>query len=87
MENTVLPCSSSMDDTQFVTKATPIGYIDSKLMPYKKLKGSRTCFIGYSGLISCEWCFIAWGLTHPYTDFPPACSQHVPGLKSVLYFS
>ena len=35
--------------THFITKATPIGYIDSKYH-IKKLKGSETFLIGYSDL-------------------------------------
>ena len=35
--------------TRFITKATPIGYIDSKCYT-SKLKNNRTCLIGYSAL-------------------------------------
>ena len=45
--------------TRFVTKATPISYIDSKCH-ISKLKTSGICLIGYSG-------FIAWGQTHKHT--------------------
>ena len=37
----------------FVTKAPPINSINSKCHT-EKLKGSRTCLIGYSDFISCE---------------------------------
>ena len=39
--------------TRFVTKAPPINSIDSKCRT-EKLKGSRTCLIGYSDFISRE---------------------------------
>ena len=37
----------------FITKATPIGYIDIKCHIIK-LKSSETCLIGYLGLITCD---------------------------------
>ena len=52
--NTVLPCSLWMEFTMgFVTKATPINYVDK--CHIKKLKSRKTCLIGYSGFISHEW--------------------------------
>ena len=51
---------------RFVTKTTPIGYIDSKCH-IKNLKSSKTCLIGYSGLISCQWLLMASGAdTHTW---------------------
>ena len=51
----------------FVTKATPIGYIDSKF-DIKKQKISKTCLIGYLAFISREWFLIAYGVdTHTHT--------------------
>ena len=55
----------------FVTKPTPIGYIDIKCH-IKKLKSSKTCLIGCSGFNSHEWFVIAWGAntqTQTHTDF------------------
>ena len=56
---------------QFVTRATPIGYINSKCH-IKKLKSSRICLIGYLGFILLEWFLIAWEWTytqtHKHTD-------------------
>ena len=49
----------------FVTKATPISNTDSKCH-IKKLKRSRTCLIGYSGFISCEWLFNSLGGGHTH---------------------
>ena len=53
--------------TCFVTKALPINSIDSKCHT-EKLKGSRTCLIGYSDFISHELFLIAQGAdTHIHT--------------------
>ena len=52
----------------FVIKATPI----NSTCHIKELKNSSTCLIGYSGFISHEWLFIAWGRTHTHTD------THIP---------
>ena len=54
MANTALLCSSStVTNDGFITKATPIGYIDSKCN-ISKVISSRSCLIGYSGFISRE---------------------------------
>ena len=60
----------------------------------KKLKGSKTSLIGYSGFILCKWLFIAWGRhihkqnTNMQTDFPEKVIETrcmlVPGLKSTV---
>ena len=44
--------------TRFVTKAPPINNINSKCYT-EKLKGSKTCLIGYSDFISREQYLIA----------------------------
>ena len=70
-----LALKSNSRRASLITKGTLFVYIDSKL------KSSRTCLIGYSGFISCEWFFIAWGTgthtrtrmhthAHTQTDFP-----------------
>ena len=75
----------------FVTKAMPIGYIDSKCH-ISKVKGSRTCLIDYSDFISREvFHSLGGGHTHTstHTDFPDksnfkkpgACGRCTPGLK------
>ena len=43
-----------LNTMHFITKATPIGYIDSQCH-YRQIESSRTCLIGYSGFISREW--------------------------------
>ena len=74
----------------FVTKATPISYINRKCHTKKLMKSNRTCLIGYSDFISHEWFLIAWVAyiqTNTDTDFldnsnfnkPGVCA---PGLKN-----
>ena len=68
--------------TRFVSKATPIGYIDSKC--HIKRLSSKTCLIDYSGFI----CIMFRG-GHTYvahlhrSDFkkPGVCRPSAPGLK------
>ena len=58
-----------------------MGYIDSKCH-MSKLKSSRTCLIGYSGFISSEWFFIAWGWTHKHTYIQTSAPKK-PGMSLV----
>ena len=84
MANTALP-HSCLAVTHDVLCYPPINSIDSKCHT-KKLKSSRTCLIGYSDFILCEWFLIAWGAdihtqTNMHTDFPDKRIQHALGLK------
>ena len=70
---------------RFVTKATPIGYIDIASIIEANLKA----IVGYSDFISREWFFITWGWTHTHiqthilTSTPKGFQEtrHAPGLK------
>ena len=64
----------------FVTKAPPINNIDRKCHT-KKLKGSRTCWIGYSDFISREWFLIAWGADTHAGQKQFQETRHTSGLK------
>ena len=47
----------------FITKAMPIGYIDSKIYNYKQTEKAvaKICVIDFSGFLSSKRFFIAWG--------------------------
>ena len=91
MTNTILPCSS-LEVTHdalpaIVTKAPPINSIDSKCHT-EKLKGSRTCLIGYSDFISREGPGVGhffvvntrgWIQTDRQTHFESACPEPPEG--------
>ena len=71
--------------TRFVTKATPISYIDNK-SHIEKLKSIWTCLIGYSDYISSEW-FYSLGVgthtnkqTNTHTNFPDKSYFKKPGI-------
>ena len=90
MANTALPCSSlALTQMRFITKATPISYIDSKCH-IKKLKSSRTCLIGYSDFISSRMVFnsLRGKDTHTHTDFPDKSyfkeTRHAPGTIGIV---
>ena len=67
--------SSSLEVTHdTLRKAPPINIIDSKCRT-EKLKGSRTCLIGYSDFISHEWFLITQG-ADTHTDIHTDTHTH-----------
>ena len=63
--NEILYSSLTVTHNTLVTKATPIGYIDSKYVPYKEAdKQYRTCLIGYSGFNHVNGCHSQGADTH-----------------------